>query len=145
MEANDYQIGGSHYEKFKYQHWDFICDAKLHYLLGNAIKYLRWRDKDGIDDLRKCCHYLAKAEERGVYPPNLDRFESHLKRFSNQFEHDADRNLALLICMGNYDGARNLIARMVTEHTLPNTIVTTLKIEKLPSDSADKQLDFFKG
>ena len=31
---------------------------------GNAIKYLaRWRDKGGVDDLRKAIHYIEKLIE----------------------------------------------------------------------------------
>ena len=67
MEANEYQIGGNHYQG-EYQHWDFVCDTDLHYLLGCATKYIaRWRKKNGIQDLRKASHYLTKAEDRGIY------------------------------------------------------------------------------
>lgn len=64
--ANDYQVGGRHYER-EYQHWDWVCDIQLHYLLGCASKYVvRHRHKNGEEDLRKALHYLDKALERGV-------------------------------------------------------------------------------
>lgn len=67
MEANDYQVGGEHY-KSEYQHWDFVCDTDLHYILGCATKYIaRWRKKNGIQDLHKASHYISKAEEEEIY------------------------------------------------------------------------------
>jgi hypothetical protein len=39
-------------------------EAFLGFLQGNAIKYLaRWKDKGGIEDLRKARHYLDKLIE----------------------------------------------------------------------------------
>lgn len=63
--ANDTQIGGEHYRKSDYQVWDFITDVKMPYLLGCVVKYvMRYEDKNGIEDLNKARHYLAKAKER---------------------------------------------------------------------------------
>lgn len=62
--ANSMQVGGSHYSS-SYQHWDFVTDYGIHYLLGCATKYLtRYRKKNGIQDLEKCVHYFTKARER---------------------------------------------------------------------------------
>jgi hypothetical protein len=64
MTANDTQIGGDHYKAKPIQPWDFIHGNGIGYLEGNAIKYLcRWRDKGGIDDLRKARHYIDKLIE----------------------------------------------------------------------------------
>lgn len=69
MEANEYQIGGNHYAG-KYQHWDYVVDTNMPYLLACATKYVtRWDKKNGVEDLRKSIHYLSKAEERGIYMP----------------------------------------------------------------------------
>ena len=66
MPANNKQVGGGHYQG-EYQHWDFVCDVNMHYLLGCATKYLvRWREKNGVEDLKKAIHYVEKAEEKGV-------------------------------------------------------------------------------
>jgi hypothetical protein len=36
----------------------------LGYLEGNIVKYVsRWKDKGGVDDLRKARHYLDKLIE----------------------------------------------------------------------------------
>jgi hypothetical protein len=65
--ANDIQHGGTHYKKLDYEHWDWVCDIGLPYLLGCATKYTaRWRDKGGALDLDKAVHYLQKAAEREV-------------------------------------------------------------------------------
>jgi len=62
--ANDIQVAGDHYKSKAIQPWDYIVSNDLGYLEGNVIKYVsRWRDKGGIDDLRKAQHYLAKLIE----------------------------------------------------------------------------------
>ena len=64
MKANDTQQGGSHYKSKAIQPWDFIVANNIGYLEGNVIKYVsRWRDKGGVDDLRKAKHYLEKLIE----------------------------------------------------------------------------------
>lgn len=75
MEANDYQIAGSHYAG-EYQHWDFVEDLKLGYFTGNITKYVsRARKKNGLEDLRKAMHYLVKVKTYPVVPklPPIDR------------------------------------------------------------------------
>jgi hypothetical protein len=64
MSANSHQIGGNHYAKHSIQPWDYITQNGLGYLEGNIVKYIsRWRDKGGIDDLRKVIHYTEKLIE----------------------------------------------------------------------------------
>jgi len=63
MDANKIQHGGDHY-RTDYQHWDWCIDIQLPYLESAATKYLsRWRKKNGVEDLKKASHYLAKAAE----------------------------------------------------------------------------------
>lgn len=62
--ANSTQIGGDHYKNQPIQPWDFIAAHGLNFFEGNIVKYIcRWRDKGGIDDLRKARHYLDKQIE----------------------------------------------------------------------------------
>lgn len=62
--ANATQIGGGHYKKLKFETWDVIADWGLGYFDGNAVKYLsRWRNKGGVEDLRKARHYIDKLIE----------------------------------------------------------------------------------
>lgn len=66
MSCNDKQIGGTHYQHQEYQHWDFAVDVAGNdaYLKGCASKYIvRYKDKNGIEDLRKALHYIDKIEE----------------------------------------------------------------------------------
>ena len=52
------QVGGTHYEKLKIQPIQYILENKLGYCEGNIIKYItRWKDKNGIEDLRKIIQY----------------------------------------------------------------------------------------
>ena len=67
--SNSYQVGGDHYASKDVQPWDAMeawmtKEAFAGYLHGNCIKYLaRYLDKNGVQDLKKCQHYLAKLIE----------------------------------------------------------------------------------
>lgn len=62
--ANEMQVAGNHYNSKKIQAWDYIYENGIPYLEGNIIKYVsRWRDKGGIEDLKKAQHYLQKLIE----------------------------------------------------------------------------------
>lgn len=64
MAANAVQIGGTHYKGKAVQPWDYIISNNLGYLEGNIVKYVsRWKDKGGVEDLKKAQHYLAKLIE----------------------------------------------------------------------------------
>ena len=55
----DKQVGGSHYKDMKIQPITFIQANGLGFCEGNAIKYLcRYKDKGGIEDLKKAKHYI---------------------------------------------------------------------------------------
>ena len=62
--ANDIQIGGTHYKAQKLQPWDAIAAWDCGFLDGNVIKYVvRYRSKGGVEDLKKARHYLDKLIE----------------------------------------------------------------------------------
>lgn len=64
MAANAVQIGGDHYQSKAIQPWDYIISNDLGYLEGNIVKYVsRWKEKGGVEDLKKAQHYLAKLIE----------------------------------------------------------------------------------
>ena len=64
MNANEIQVAGSHYKTKAIQPWDYIAANELGYFEGNIVKYVsRWRDKGGVEDLRKAKHYLEKLIE----------------------------------------------------------------------------------
>jgi len=61
--ANAIQIGGEHY-KNPIQHWDWAASNNLDYFQGQITKYVaRWKLKNGIEDLKKAQHFLAKYLE----------------------------------------------------------------------------------
>ena len=52
------QEGGNHYKKHKIQPYIFITKNNLNFFQGNVIKYVvRYKDKNGIEDLKKIIHY----------------------------------------------------------------------------------------
>lgn len=65
MGANDMQVGGNHYKTpGKLEHWDLVVMYDWDYFQGQVTKYLmRWRKKNGIEDLKKARHYLDKYIE----------------------------------------------------------------------------------
>jgi len=63
-DANSTQVAGTHYKTKAIQPWDYIVGNNLGYLEGNIVKYVsRWKDKGGVDDLKKAQHYLTKLIE----------------------------------------------------------------------------------
>ena len=64
MSANEQQVGGTHYKAKSIQPWDYIAANEIGYFEGNIIKYVsRWKEKGGVDDLKKARHYLDKLIE----------------------------------------------------------------------------------
>jgi hypothetical protein len=58
------QVAGSHYQR-AIQPWDIISEWDLDFWEGNVLKYLlRWKHKDGVQDLKKAKHYLEYLIER---------------------------------------------------------------------------------
>lgn len=64
MSANDRQVGGDHYKRMTIEPWDFTLRNNLGHAEAAAIEYIaRWREKGGIEDLRKAIHWLEKRIE----------------------------------------------------------------------------------
>lgn len=58
------QIGGEHYKQCAIQPWDFVIANELDYFQGSIVKYItRWKNKGGIEDLKKARHFLDKYIE----------------------------------------------------------------------------------
>lgn len=68
--ALDVQIGGAHYAAKAIQPVQYIHANDIGFFEGNVIKYVtRWKDKGGLEDLRKAKHYielLLELEDRAV-------------------------------------------------------------------------------
>ena len=52
-----------HYTQFKIQPKDFIRANKLNWVEGNIVKYLRYKEKDGLKDLYKMKDYVEMLIE----------------------------------------------------------------------------------
>jgi len=64
MAANDIQVGGDHYKIGGEEHWDRVYRLQLDYFQGQITKYVeRWKDKNGLQDLKKARHFLDKYIE----------------------------------------------------------------------------------
>lgn len=62
--ANQRQVGGAHYGLKGFQHWDMVALFKLDYFQGQITKYvMRWKNKNGLQDLQKAQHFLEKYIE----------------------------------------------------------------------------------
>lgn len=62
--ARQGQVGGDHYRKHKIQPWDIWEAYGLNAFEGAIIKYLlRYKDKNGVEDLKKARHTLDKLIE----------------------------------------------------------------------------------
>jgi len=73
------QVGGSHYKDMKIQPVEFIHANGIGYIEGAVIKYVcRWRNKNGIEDLKKAKHFLEIliALESAHGSASVDRFLS---------------------------------------------------------------------
>ena len=58
------QVGGDHYKNMTLQPIEYIIKNNLNFCEGNIIKYItRYKDKNGIEDLKKARHYLEMLIE----------------------------------------------------------------------------------
>lgn len=127
MSANSIQVGGSHYQVVTgRQHWDLIDDFNVGYLEAGATKYItRWRDKDGLKDLRKAGHFLQKLYEKRALMnfqqqtarmPQVPRVVIQQYVEDNQCGEAESYLIALILTWqstGTIDLARKLINEMI--------------------------------
>lgn len=63
-DALKHQVGGTHYSKYDIQPVEAIECLHLGFIQGNILKYLvRYKDKNGIEDLKKARHYAEMLKE----------------------------------------------------------------------------------
>lgn len=112
-EINSKQIGGVHYGASNYAHWDFVIDNRLGYFEGQITKYvMRYKYKNGKEDLEKALHYLDKliwAYELGFIPWPAPR-KMQLERFTALKEYYELGVLEAWVCirMTNYTSMAEL-------------------------------------
>lgn len=65
--ALDIQVGGSHYQHMKPQPIELFATLNWDYFRAGITKYVvRYRYKNGIEDLKKAKHLFSLANELGV-------------------------------------------------------------------------------
>jgi hypothetical protein len=76
LKSTDYQVAGSHYQKLKIQPIDYILANELGFCEGAIVKYIsRYKDKGGVDDLRKIkqfCDFLIEQELKDTPLPTME-------------------------------------------------------------------------
>lgn len=69
MSAFDQQYGGNHYKTMMIQPLEYALANNLGICEHAVIKYIsRWRNKGGVEDLRKAKHYIEILIEREINP-----------------------------------------------------------------------------
>ena len=76
MKATDYQVAGRHYQDLKIQPIEYILANNLGFCEGAIVKYIsRWRQKGGVEDLRKIkqfCEFLIEQELKEKPLPTME-------------------------------------------------------------------------
>lgn len=68
-EALKVQVGGDHYKTLVIQPAEYCMANNIGFMEGSVIKYVtRWRDKGGVDDLKKARHFLDMMIEHEEKP-----------------------------------------------------------------------------
>lgn len=67
MNEFDRQVGGNHYQLMTIQPSEYIMANNLGWCEANVVKYIsRWREKGGVEDLRKAQHYIGLLIQREI-------------------------------------------------------------------------------
>lgn len=104
-DPNSRQVGGDHYARGgKLQHWDLIENYGIGYLEGYATKYiLRWRDKNGVEDLRKADHCVEKLASLSFRGPRGSATQAALQRFVADHALGKYEAFCFVILCGKWD------------------------------------------
>lgn len=101
---NQIQIGGNHYKGMAIQPVEFIQANAIPYMEGNAIKYLcRWRNKNGLEDLKKARHYidLLIQFEEGKTPAKPSSFLGWIDHDGKPLPPDIHGEMQVEVQMGS--------------------------------------------
>lgn len=70
------QVGGDHYEKQVIEPIEYITKNGLGFCEGNVVKYItRYKDKNGLEDLKKALWYVTYLIENYENKLNTRRNE----------------------------------------------------------------------
>ena len=115
MDPYRYQVGGDHYQRYKYQPIQLIADLNLAFELGNAVKYLaRLGHKgDPLEDLKKIRQYLDFYELR----QDADRMD--VMKFTDQIKDPVVSLAISAVCSGDVKCARILVDQLEKQYKEP--------------------------
>lgn len=114
-EANSRQVAGKHYQ-LEYQPWDWFTDANMPYLQACACKYIiRWREKNGVEDLEKARHYIQKAIEKETKMVARFKNAALAVKFISQLTFEREQNILFLIAMNCLDSAELQLGFLIAE------------------------------
>lgn len=75
-----------HYNRYKIEPWDFIAENGIGYFEGNVIKYVcRWKEKNGVEDLKKARAYLDRLIE------NTEREHERIRKMDTLRKSERER------------------------------------------------------
>lgn len=82
MSALEHQEGGDHYKKYPIQPIEYNHANNIPYIEGECIaKLTRWRDKGGVEDLKKVIHsvqvLIELESKKNAVPCTCGRFVVH--------------------------------------------------------------------
>ena len=91
--ANDRQVAGDHYKTDgKPEHWDLVIMYDWDYFQGQITKYImRWRKKNGVEDLKKARHFLDKYIESAEAENRPDVALSEVERTAVEMSNLGDK------------------------------------------------------
>lgn len=122
MKATDTQIGGSYYKDMPYQPIKLIDKLELDYFSGNVLKYLcRYRQKGGLNDLKKARHYCQLAKELNVIkfsPSTLDTEEVEDFVRINEMSEEVGEIILYDLLEGKWDDAIDDIDNIIEAYKI---------------------------
>jgi|TARA_R110000803_G_scaffold50182_1_gene104205 hypothetical protein len=72
LKSTDHQVAGDHYKKLKIQPIEYILANDMGFCEGAIVKYIsRWKNKGGVEDLRKIKQFCDFLIEDAVTEPPL--------------------------------------------------------------------------
>lgn len=87
MKATDRQVAGDHYKNLEIQPIEYILANDMGFCEGAIVKYIsRWKNKGGVEDLRKIkqfCDFLI--EDAITEPPLLTEREAFKSPVNSPF------------------------------------------------------------
>ena len=96
MSANDKQVAGNHYKTMTDdipQHWDIVSMHNLDYFQGQITKYvMRWKNKNGVQDLKKALHFIEKYIE--LNSPKEELTQVAIKKYPDDYQEQLAEKMA---------------------------------------------------